>query len=98
MQREMNADVTTRGKYYQDRSLATEKDPPLYLHVTAQTQEELDRAVAKINLTIEDGEPSETQPPQRESFQPQSRPYGGPPVRVLLLYRIFLDLSCHHLY
>ncbi|GJJ74827.1 hypothetical protein EMPS_07185 [Entomortierella parvispora] len=87
IQRETNADVTTRGKYYPDRSLATEKDPPLYLHVAALAQEELDMAVAKINELI--AEPPEQQAPQRDShpqrdypprdsYPPSSRPFGGP--------------------
>lgn len=35
--------------WYPDRSKATEKDPPLYLHITAATQEALQRAVDKID-------------------------------------------------
>ncbi|KAG0056017.1 hypothetical protein BGZ83_006630 [Gryganskiella cystojenkinii] len=77
IQRDTNADVTTRGKYYPDKSLATEKDPPLYLHVSALSQDELDMAVEKINEVI--NEPPEALTPQREAFQPQSRPMGGPP-------------------
>lgn len=38
--------------WYPDRSKATEKDPPLYIHVAARTKETLDRAVAKINELI----------------------------------------------
>ena len=45
--------MTTRGKYYPDKLLATEKDPPLFLHVTASTQEALDSAVKKINELME---------------------------------------------
>ncbi|KAL1927284.1 hypothetical protein VTP01DRAFT_3913 [Rhizomucor pusillus] len=52
IQRETGADVTTRGKYYPDKSLATESDPPLYLHVTASTKEALDKAVAQIEDII----------------------------------------------
>jgi hypothetical protein len=43
------ADVVTRGKYYSDKSLATAKDPPLYLHVTAATEEILEKAVEMID-------------------------------------------------
>ncbi|KAI9025366.1 hypothetical protein CLU79DRAFT_699797 [Phycomyces nitens] len=53
IQRETNADVTTRGKYYPDKSLATDKEPPLYLHVTASTKEALDKALAQIDELIE---------------------------------------------
>ncbi|KAF2864134.1 hypothetical protein K470DRAFT_53090 [Piedraia hortae CBS 480.64] len=42
------ADVTTRGNYYPDKSLATAANPPLYLHVTSTTKEGLDKAVEEI--------------------------------------------------
>ncbi|QSL66344.1 hypothetical protein MERGE_000722 [Pneumocystis wakefieldiae] len=45
---ETGADVTTRGKYYPDKALATERDPPLYLHVSATTRAGLEAAVKKI--------------------------------------------------
>ena len=41
--------VSTKGVWYPDRSKATDKDPPLYLHVTASTAEVLRKAVDKIN-------------------------------------------------
>lgn len=85
LQRETGADVTTRGKYYTDRSEATEKDPPLYLHITAVTQEALDLAVKKITEMIDQAQSQGPLPPQRESFQgppPRSYGYGGPPVSI----------------
>ncbi|OKL59006.1 hypothetical protein UA08_05671 [Talaromyces atroroseus] len=45
---ETGADVTTRGSYYPDRSMATPTNPPLYLHVTSTTREGLDKAIEKI--------------------------------------------------
>ncbi|QIW96963.1 hypothetical protein AMS68_002481 [Peltaster fructicola] len=45
---ETGADVTTRGAYYPDRSMATLQAPCLHLHVTATTRESLDKAVAMI--------------------------------------------------
>lgn len=42
------ADVTTRGNYYPDKSMATPANPPLYLHVTSTSKEGLEAAVAKI--------------------------------------------------
>ncbi|VBB77287.1 Putative protein of unknown function [Podospora comata] len=45
---ETGADVTTRGSYFPDKSMATPANPPLYLHVTSTTKEGLDKAVAKI--------------------------------------------------
>ncbi len=49
---ETGASVGTRGVWYPDRSKATEKDPPLYIHISAQTKEMLDSAVAKIHELI----------------------------------------------
>ncbi|OSD08734.1 eukaryotic type KH-domain (KH-domain type I) [Trametes coccinea BRFM310] len=46
---ETGASVSTKGVWYPDRSKATEKDPPLYLHVTATSKEMLDKAVGKIH-------------------------------------------------
>ncbi|KIM42119.1 hypothetical protein M413DRAFT_127412 [Hebeloma cylindrosporum] len=49
---ETGASVGTRGVWYPDRSKATEKDPPLYIHISARTKEMLDSAVAKVNELI----------------------------------------------
>lgn len=46
-------DVTTRGKYYPDKALATEAEPPLYLHISATTKESLEKAVAMIEDMIQ---------------------------------------------
>ncbi|PYH47480.1 KH domain-containing protein [Aspergillus saccharolyticus JOP 1030-1] len=45
---ETGADVTTRGNYYPDKSMATAANPPLYLHVTSTNKEGLEKAVALI--------------------------------------------------
>lgn len=45
---ETGADVTTRGSYYPDKSMATPANPPLYLHVTSTSKEGLEAAIAKI--------------------------------------------------
>nr|OQO18624.1 hypothetical protein B0A51_14214 [Rachicladosporium sp. CCFEE 5018] len=45
---ETGADVTTRGEYYPDKSMATAAAPPLFLHVTSQTKEGLEKAVKRI--------------------------------------------------
>ncbi|KAH7345651.1 hypothetical protein B0J17DRAFT_713207 [Rhizoctonia solani] len=49
---ETDASVTTKGVWYPDKSKATEKDPPLYLHISAATQEVLDKAIEKVNELI----------------------------------------------
>jgi hypothetical protein len=46
------AKVTTKGKYYPDKSMATEKMPPLFLSVEANDQASLDKAVARIKELI----------------------------------------------
>ena len=38
--------------WYPDRAKATEKDPPLYLHIAATTKEILQKAVDKVNELI----------------------------------------------
>nr|KAJ3419413.1 hypothetical protein HK105_006982 [Polyrhizophydium stewartii] len=50
---ETGADVVTRGKFYPDKSRATERDPPLYLFISASTQESVDKAVKAVNEIIE---------------------------------------------
>lgn len=49
---ETSASVTTKGVWYPDKSKATEKDPPLYLHISASTQEVLDSAIKRVNDLI----------------------------------------------
>ncbi|QRV82023.1 hypothetical protein RhiJN_10038 [Ceratobasidium sp. AG-Ba] len=49
---ETEASVTTKGVWYPDKSKATEKDPPLYLHISAATQEVLNKAIEKVNELI----------------------------------------------
>ncbi|KAJ5699193.1 hypothetical protein N7493_012101 [Penicillium malachiteum] len=46
---ETGADVTTRGSYYPDKNMSTAANPPLYLHVTSQTKEGLEKAVKIID-------------------------------------------------
>ncbi|KAL1917503.1 uncharacterized protein VTP21DRAFT_3896 [Calcarisporiella thermophila] len=64
---ETGADVTTRGRYLPDRSLATEKDPPLYLHITAPSQEALDKAVEMVEELLTN--PPVTQHAPQRRFQ-----------------------------
>ncbi|KAL1890558.1 hypothetical protein Cpir12675_005340 [Ceratocystis pirilliformis] len=45
---ETGADITTRGNYLPDKSMATSSKPPLYLHITSTSKEGLEKAVAKI--------------------------------------------------
>ncbi|KAG0089707.1 hypothetical protein BGZ93_009719 [Podila epicladia] len=94
LQRDTGADVTTRGKYYPDRSMATEKDPPLYLHVTATSQDILDEAVAKINELIDEAQNPAPQPPQHQSFRQQPGvPSGGPPRYQSIAARVAIGIE-----
>ncbi|KAG0210909.1 hypothetical protein BGX28_008746 [Mortierella sp. GBA30] len=98
LQRDTGADVTTRGRHYADRSLATEKDPPLYLHVTALTQDALDLAVKKINELIEEAQNPAPLPPQRESFYPPSRTGGGPPRHLSFHARVAIGIESERMF
>jgi hypothetical protein len=49
---ETGASVTTKGTWIPDRSKATEKDPPLYLHISAKSQQVLNAAIEKVNEFI----------------------------------------------
>ncbi|KAA1473012.1 eukaryotic type KH-domain (KH-domain type I) [Dentipellis sp. KUC8613] len=49
---ETGASVSTKGVWYPDRSKATEKDPPLYLHIAATTPDILQKAIDKVNELI----------------------------------------------
>jgi hypothetical protein len=53
--KETGAAVVTKGKYYPDKSLATEEDPPLYLNIIAPTKASLDKAADKIQELILSG-------------------------------------------
>ncbi|KAF9233847.1 hypothetical protein BU15DRAFT_90194 [Melanogaster broomeanus] len=46
------ASVSTKGVWYPDRTKATEKDPPLYLHLSASSREMLQQAIDRINDLI----------------------------------------------
>ncbi|KAG8925038.1 hypothetical protein FRC03_003173 [Tulasnella sp. 419] len=49
---ETGASVTTKGVWYPDKSKATEKDPPLYLHISAPTEAMLKKAIEKVEELI----------------------------------------------
>ncbi|KAI0711375.1 hypothetical protein C8Q76DRAFT_56283 [Earliella scabrosa] len=49
---ETGASVSTKGTWYPDRTKATERDPPLYLHISATSKEMLQKAIDKVNDLI----------------------------------------------
>ncbi|KAB2575117.1 Uncharacterized protein DIS24_g7631 [Lasiodiplodia hormozganensis] len=76
---ETGADVTTRGEYYPDKSLARPGAPPLYLHVTSTTKEGLEKAVAKIDELMKQELPNlvdERRFRRREPEQVERDEYG----------------------
>ncbi|KAG2231743.1 hypothetical protein INT48_007463, partial [Thamnidium elegans] len=77
IQQETGADVITRGKYYPDVQLASDKEPPLYLHITASSKQSLDKAIAKIEELIETAQvplPGSGYPPREERPDMNKRP------------------------
>ena len=50
---ETGASVSTKGTWYPDRSKATDRDPPLYLHIAANTPEILQSAIGKVRDLID---------------------------------------------
>ncbi|KAF2004948.1 hypothetical protein P154DRAFT_425569, partial [Amniculicola lignicola CBS 123094] len=50
---ETGADVTQKGQYYPDKSLANPANPPLQLQITATTHESMYAAVMKIKDMID---------------------------------------------
>jgi len=46
------ADVVTRGKYWPNKSMATDREPPLYLHITSPTAVGLRDAIRMIDDLI----------------------------------------------
>ncbi|KUI67699.1 hypothetical protein VM1G_03202 [Cytospora mali] len=76
---ETGADVTTRGNYYPDKSMATAASPPLYLHVTSTSKEGLELAVAKIEEMMKQELPQlvdERRFRRREQEQVERDEYG----------------------
>ncbi|KLO12941.1 hypothetical protein SCHPADRAFT_828774 [Schizopora paradoxa] len=49
---ETGATVVNKGTWVPDRTKASDRDPPLYLHISAHTKEQLDNAIAKVNELI----------------------------------------------
>ena len=52
IQDDTGASISTKGVWYPDRSKATERDPPLYLHLSASSKGHLQHAIDRINDLI----------------------------------------------
>ncbi|KAL9016384.1 MAG: hypothetical protein Q9185_006255 [Variospora sp. 1 TL-2023] len=73
------ADVTTRGEYYPDKSMATAASPPLYLHITSISKDGLEKAVEKIEELMKQELPNlvdERRFRRREPEQVERDEYG----------------------
>ncbi|KEF61835.1 uncharacterized protein A1O9_03406 [Exophiala aquamarina CBS 119918] len=84
------ADVTTRGSYYPDKSMATAANPPLYLHVTSTSKSGLEKAIAKIEELMQQELPNlvdERRFRRREPEQVERDEFGRrkwPEERIIL--------------
>ncbi|KAH8677491.1 hypothetical protein BX600DRAFT_449971 [Xylariales sp. PMI_506] len=86
------ADVTTRGSYYPDKSMATAANPPLYLHVTSTSKEGLDKAIAKIDELMKQELPNlvderrfrrrEQEPVERDEYGRRKWPEARIPINL----------------
>ncbi|KAG6896354.1 hypothetical protein C0992_008816 [Termitomyces sp. T32_za158] len=81
---ETGASVSTKGVWYPDRSKATEKDPPLYIRISAHTKESLQQAIDKINelISIDMGSLVENKTDrQRRKWPEEKLPVGLESIR-----------------
>jgi Trp operon repressor len=86
IKKDTGADITTRGKYFPDRSKASAMDPPLHLHLSASTKEVLDKAVQVIREMM-DREPDPLLS-ERASFAPR------PVCEILLFAFVLINATC----
>lgn len=84
--------MTTKGIWYPDKSKATEKDPPLYLHISATTQEILDSAIKKVEELINSELALTEGGRRREEERPRERVWrkirSGIDKPLLTIYRL----------
>ncbi|KAG6334844.1 hypothetical protein ID866_4249 [Astraeus odoratus] len=52
IQEDTGVSISTKGIWYPDRSKANERDPPLYLHLSAASKGQIQMAIDKINELI----------------------------------------------
>ncbi|KAG5637122.1 hypothetical protein H0H81_005715 [Sphagnurus paluster] len=83
---ETGASVSTKGVWYPDRSKATEKDPALYLHISAHTKDAMQKAIEKVNelIAIDMGslvENKNDRPRERRKWPEEKLPVGLETIR-----------------
>ncbi|KAG9257387.1 KH domain protein [Emericellopsis atlantica] len=87
-------DVTTRGAFYPNKALATAANPPLYLHVTSQNKEGLEKAVSMIQNMIKQELPQlvdDRRLRRRDQEQPVERDEFG--RRKWRVEKVFIGLE-----
>ncbi|KAJ7065220.1 hypothetical protein C8F01DRAFT_982633 [Mycena amicta] len=74
---------TTRGVWYPDRTKATDRDPPLYLHVTAKSAEILKRTVDVVHeyIAIDMGSLVEDKKKEKRKWPEEKLPVGLETIR-----------------
>ncbi|KAJ6458149.1 KH domain-containing protein [Mycena vitilis] len=80
---EAGGSVSTKGVWYPDRSKATDKDPPLYLHVTARSAEILKKTIDTINeyIAIDMGSLVEDKKKEKRKWPEEKLPVGLESIR-----------------
>jgi hypothetical protein len=77
--------VGTRGVWYPDRTRATEKDPPLYIHISASSKDALQKAIDKVQelIAIDRGSLVEKndRPRERRKWPEEKLPVGLDSIR-----------------
>ncbi|KAF7309562.1 KH-domain-containing protein [Mycena indigotica] len=75
--------LSTKGIWYPDRTKATERDPPLYLHVTAKSAEILKRTVDVVHeyIAIDMGSLVEDKKKEKRKWPEEKLPVGLETIR-----------------
>ncbi|KAF7289497.1 KH-domain-containing protein [Mycena chlorophos] len=75
--------VSTKGTWYPDRTKATERDPPLYLHVTAKSAEILKKTVEVVHeyIAIDMGSLVEDKKREKRKWPEEKLPVGLETIR-----------------
>jgi len=75
--------LSTKGVWYPDRSKATDKDPPLHLHVTAKSAEILGKTIEVINeyIALDLGSLVEDKKKEKRKWPEEKLPVGLETIR-----------------
>ncbi|KAJ7623702.1 KH domain-containing protein [Roridomyces roridus] len=83
IRQEAGGSLSTKGTWYPDRTKATERDPPLYLHVTARSAEILKKTIDTINeyIAIDMGSLVEDKKKEKRKWPEEKLPVGLESIR-----------------